>query len=124
MRKRKTLVFSHRLDDLRKGEQLLVKARLTTDAAPLGYAARISTRLFLADSSRQLEAGGGTAGRAASWKGHLSKQTGFNCLPEDGARTTLKARVFDRSIRAARAAARRSESTNRNVMRSASDAAT
>lgn len=90
VRKRKTLVFSHRLDDLRKGEQLLVKARLTTDAAPLGYAARISTRLFLADSSRQLEAGGGTAGRAASWKGHLSKQTGFNCLPEDGARTTLK----------------------------------
>ena len=88
--KRQTLVFSHRLDDLRRGEQLVVRARLTTDASPLGYAARISSRLFLADSESQLEPGGGTAASVASWKGHLSKQTGFNCLPEDGARTTLK----------------------------------
>ena len=100
VRKRETLVFAHRLDDLRKGEQLLVKARLTTDASSLGYAARISTRLFLADSDRQLEPGG-TAARTASWKGHLSKPTGFNCLPEEGARTTLKFGVL-RLLRDAR----------------------
>lgn len=101
VRKRETLVFSHRLDDLGKGEQLLVKARLTTDASALGYAARISTRLFLADSDRQLEPGGGDAAKAASWKGHLSKRTGFNCLPEEGARTTLKFGVL-RILRNAR----------------------
>jgi hypothetical protein len=88
--KRETLVFSHRLDDLRKGEQLVVKARLTTDASSLGYAARISSRLFLADSEAQLDPGGGTASSVTSWNGHLSKRTGFNCLPEEGARTTLK----------------------------------
>jgi len=101
VRKRETLVFSHRLDKLRKGEQLLVKARLTTDASSLGYAARISSRLFLADSDRQLEPGGGDAAKAASWKGHLSKRTGFNCLPEEGARTTLKFGVL-RILRNAR----------------------
>ncbi|MGZ8667553.1 MAG: hypothetical protein ACXWZM_10665 [Solirubrobacterales bacterium] len=88
--KRETLVFSHRLDGLRKGEQLVVKARLTTDASPLGYAARISSRLFLADSEDQLDPGAGKAARVASWKGHLSKPTGFNCLPGDGARTSRK----------------------------------
>ena len=53
--RRQTLVFSHRLDGLRRAEQLLVKARLTTDAGPLGYPARISTRLFLADTDDQLD---------------------------------------------------------------------
>ena len=88
--KLQTLVFSHRLDDLRQGEQLVVKARLTTDASSLGYAARISSRLFLADAEDQLDPGGGVAGTVASWNGHLSKTTGFNCLPADGAQTTLK----------------------------------
>ena len=88
--KRETLVFSHRLERLRRGEQLLVRARLTTDAGPLGYPARISCRLFAADERDQLEPGGGRAARAMSWKGHLSKPTGFNCLPDDGARTSLK----------------------------------
>ncbi len=88
--KRETLVFSHRLDDLRKGEQLVIKARLTTDAAQLGYAARISSRLFLADGANQLEPGGGRASRATTWKGQVSKPTGFNCMPQQGARTTLK----------------------------------
>lgn len=88
--KRETLVFSHRLDDLRKDEQLVVKARLTTDAAQLGYAARISSRLFLADDANQLEPRTGRASRATTWKGHVSKPTGFNCMPDQGARTTLK----------------------------------
>jgi hypothetical protein len=101
VRKVETMVFSHRLDDLRKGEQLLVKARLTTDASALGYPARISTRLFLADSGRQLDPGGGEAAKAASWKGHVSKRTGFNCLPGEGARTTLKFGVL-RILRNAR----------------------
>ena len=87
--KAQTVVFAHRLDGLAVGEQLLVKAQLVTDAAPLGYAARISTRLFLADGPDQTEPGG-TAASVASWKGHVSKFTGFNCLPALGPQTTRK----------------------------------
>ena len=92
--RQQTLVFSHRLGGLRQAEQLLVKARLTTDAGPLGYPARISTRLFLADTDDQLDPGGAVAGGVATWNGHLSKTTGFNCLPADGARTTVKIGVL------------------------------
>ena len=60
-----TVVLSHRLDDLAAGEQLLVVANLVTDASPLGYAARISTRLFLADGPDQLEPGGRPPGSPA-----------------------------------------------------------
>ena len=84
-----TVVFSTELETPAEGEQLLVRAALVTDAAPLGYAARISTRLFLADGPGQLEPGG-TAAAIATWKGHVSKFTGFNCLPADGAQTSLK----------------------------------
>jgi hypothetical protein len=87
--KAQTVVLSHRLDDLEAGEQLLVHAKLVTDAAQLGYPARISTRLFLADSSAQTEPGG-SAQQAASWKGQLSKYTGFNCIPGDGPRASQK----------------------------------
>jgi hypothetical protein len=87
--KTETVVLSHRLDDLQAGEQLLVHAKLVTDAARLGYPARISTRLFLADSSGQVQPGG-SAQQAASWKGQLSKFTGFNCIPGDGPRASQK----------------------------------
>jgi hypothetical protein len=87
--KTETVVLSHRLDDLQPGDQLLVHAKLVTDAARLGYPARISTRLFLADSSGQVQPGG-TAQQAASWKGQLSKFTGFNCIPGDGPRASQK----------------------------------
>jgi hypothetical protein len=87
--KTETVVLSHRLDDLRAGEQLLVHAKLVTDAAQLGYPARISTRLFLADSSSQVQPGG-SAQQAASWKGQLSKFTGFNCIPGEGPRASQK----------------------------------
>jgi hypothetical protein len=87
--KTETVVLSHRLDDLRAGEQLLAHAKLVTDAAQLGYPARISTRLFLADSSAQVQPGG-SAQQSASWKGQLSKFTGFNCIPGDGPRASQK----------------------------------
>ena len=87
--KQPTVVFSHELTDAAEGERLLVKARLVTDAAGLGGAARISTRLFLATDAGQLEPDG-SAKDFATWKGHLSKVTGFNCLPGEGPRTSRK----------------------------------
>jgi hypothetical protein len=87
--KQPTVVFSHELAGLAQGERLLVKARLVTDAAGLGGAARISTRLFLATDPAQLESDG-SAKEFATWKGHLSKFTGFNCIPGEGPRTSRK----------------------------------
>ncbi len=87
--KRETVVLSHELAGLAEGERLLVKARLVTDATGLPAAARISTRLFLADGPDQVEPGGNAAA-SMTWKGHLSKYTGFNCLPAEGPQTTRK----------------------------------
>jgi hypothetical protein len=87
--KRETVVLSHELAGLAEGEQLLVRGRLVTDASGLGSPARISTRLFVADSPDQTEPGGAAA-TCLSWKGHLSKFTGFNCLPDEGPQTSSK----------------------------------
>lgn len=87
--KTETVVLSHELADLAAGERLLVRGRLITDAAGLGKPARISTRLFIADSPDQTEPGGAAAG-AVTWKGHLSKFTGFNCIPGEGAQASNK----------------------------------
>jgi hypothetical protein len=87
--KRETVVLSHELAGLAEGERLLVKAKLVTDATGLPAPARISSRLFIADDPDQVEPGG-SAKTAMTWKGHLSKYTGFNCLPTEGPQTTRK----------------------------------
>ena len=81
--KTRTVVLSQELTGLMEGERLLFKARLVTDASGFAKPARISTRLFIGDSPSQDEPGGAAAG-AMSWKGNLSKYTGFNCLPAEG----------------------------------------
>ncbi len=81
--KARTVVLSQELAGLVEGERLLIKARLVTDASGLAKPARISTRLFIGDSPSQDEPGGAAAG-AVTWKGNLSKYTGFNCLPAEG----------------------------------------
>ncbi|MET0927287.1 MAG: hypothetical protein ABWY90_07915 [Solirubrobacterales bacterium] len=87
--KRQTVVLSHELAELAEGEQLLVRGRLVTDAAGLPKPARISTRMFLAESPDQTEPGG-AAGDSVTWKGHLSKFTGFNCIPGEGPQSSSK----------------------------------
>ena len=87
--KRQTVVLSHELADLQAGERLLARGKLVTDADGLAAPARISTRMFLAESPDQTEPGG-AAGSAVTWKGHLSKFTGFNCVPGEGPQTSRK----------------------------------
>lgn len=87
--KARTVVLSQELAGLVGGERLLFKARLVTDASGLAKPARISTRLFIGDSPAQDEPGG-AAQSAISWKGNLSKFTGFNCLPAEGPIATEK----------------------------------
>ncbi len=87
--KQHTVVLAHPLPALAKGERLLVKGRLVTDATGLPAPARISTRMFVADRPDQVEPGG-AAGTCLTWKGQLSKLTGFNCIPADGPQTSRK----------------------------------
>jgi hypothetical protein len=88
----RTVVSSCRLDDLGEGEQLAVTASLKTSAAKLGYPARISTRLFLADDPAQ-ESPGGEAQTVAAFRGVITASNGFNCLPKLGHCTTQKVGV-------------------------------
>ena len=88
----RTVVSSCRLDDLGEGEQLVVTASLKTSAAKLGYPARISTRLFLADDPAQ-ESPGGEAQTVAAFRGVITASNGFNCLPKNAHCTTQKAGV-------------------------------
>ena len=55
-------------------------------------------RLFVADSPNQTEPGGAAAA-ALTWKGHLSKFTGFNCLPGRGPADVEQVRGRDRARR-------------------------
>lgn len=87
--KRETVVLSHELADLQAGEQLLVRGTLVTDADGLAAPARISTRMFIAEGPDQTDPGGAAAADV-TWKGHLSKFTGFNCVPGEGAQTSRK----------------------------------
>ncbi|HXV52527.1 MAG TPA: hypothetical protein VD765_04810, partial [Solirubrobacterales bacterium] len=45
--------------------------------------------MFLAESPDQTEPGG-AAGDSVTWKGHLSKFTGFNCIPGEGPQSSSK----------------------------------
>jgi hypothetical protein len=86
---RKVVAYSRRLAGLTAGEQLLVRGRVVASAARLGYPARLTTRLFVAEREAQVEPGG-SAQTLISWNGHLSKPNGSNCLPEEGRQTFLK----------------------------------
>ena len=81
--KQPTVVLSMPLTNLRRNEQVLVHGRVRADARPLGYHARLSARMFLADGPADLDPAG-KAKAAASWKGNLSKENGFNCLRNEG----------------------------------------
>jgi hypothetical protein len=87
---RRTVVYSLELDRLEEGEQLFVRLVMPTSAAHLGYPARISTRVFLADTKSD-EDPGGQARAVGAFRGQISKLNGFNCLPSKSPCTTRKA---------------------------------
>lgn len=87
--KQRVVVLSKKLEGLKEGEQLLVRGRLITNAGPVGYPTRISTCMFMANDQSDVEPKG-HAQEVSSWKGHLSKQNGFNCLVDDGPKASEK----------------------------------
>jgi hypothetical protein len=91
--KEQVVVLSQKLEGLAIGDQLLVRGRLVTNAKSLGYPARISTGMFVASEPNDLEPKG-HAQEVSTWKGHLSKENGCNCLPDEGATASEKFGVF------------------------------
>jgi hypothetical protein len=88
----RTVVYSLRIGDIGVHEPLAIKARMITSAAHLGYPARVSSRLFLADAPDQDEPGG-RAAKVAALRGVITPRNGFNCLPERNPCETLKAGI-------------------------------
>jgi hypothetical protein len=89
----KTVVYSQRLDDLGEGEQLLVRAELTSDSRHLNYPARISTRVYLVDEAGQTEPSGRSK-EVAAFGGEIGEHNGFNCLPGQGPKTARRVGVL------------------------------
>jgi hypothetical protein len=86
IRKQPTVVYSLRLGDLRKDEQLLMQAKVKS-SNPHAYKARVSTQVVLTDSAN----GTGLHGSArdyVAFKGEIGKYNGCNCLPGDNCTTT------------------------------------
>lgn len=81
----RTAVFSQRLDNLRKDEQLAVSADMTTDISRLTYArVLVHSRLILA--GRKDATGPGTVvRRVADLNGEITEANGFNCIKADNA---------------------------------------
>ena len=88
------VVYSMPLVGLLANEQLTVYARILASAAGLGTRARMSTRVFLADSPTDVEPGNGYAAQLAANKGRVAKTNGFNYLPTGPAPATEKVGVL------------------------------
>lgn len=79
----KRVIHSMPLDDLKRDEQIRIRADLDACSKHLGYAARLKSRIFLADSPGQLEPDGSShACEVGSEKGQITKGNGSNCLPD------------------------------------------
>jgi hypothetical protein len=91
---RKTVVFSQRLDDLEKGDQLAVRATMLTGIRRLRHNAKISSRIVLADGPLERDPGP-TSADASSEEGEITESNGFNCTQRTTPCTTSKAGVLE-----------------------------
>ena len=74
-----TVVYSMRLVNLKKDEQLLLNAKMTA-RNPHGYPARVSTQVILTDSPRGSDLHG-HARDLGTFNGEIGKFNGTNCKP-------------------------------------------
>jgi hypothetical protein len=87
------VLYSMPLTGLEANEQLTIYGRVLPSTAGLRTRARLSTRVFLADSPAQLEPQDGYAAQIAANKGRVAKNNGFNYLPGGSAPPTEKVGV-------------------------------
>lgn len=76
--KKKTIVISKRLGELREHEQLIVDARATVKTKHLGYGTLLQSQLLLTEKPLATSTGGVPA-KVASAKGKITALNGFNC---------------------------------------------
>jgi hypothetical protein len=86
----RAVAYSLRLDQLRKGEQLRVRARVKPSSAHLTYPVRVTTELLLTDSPTSTEPGR-EARRTTPESPQICRGNGFNCLKSESPATSTKA---------------------------------
>jgi hypothetical protein len=102
---KRRVAYSLRLDRLRDGEQLDVRALLRTDISHLRYAVRSSARLILADSPTAVRQGRFVKGHALL-RGEISENNGSNCTQREGTCVYRKVGVLEMRRSAVDAAGR------------------
>jgi hypothetical protein len=73
-----SVIYSQELPGLKKGDQVAVKAGLTTDVTLLNHNANVSTKVVLGDSPVDT-APGVVGSKVAELKGEITENNGFNC---------------------------------------------
>jgi hypothetical protein len=87
------VVYAQELKDLKKGEQLVVKAEVKTSAEHLGYPARATVEVILAENPRKPEPGN-EARRITTTEGRICPRNGKNCVPSESPMASRKAGVL------------------------------
>ena len=88
------VLYSMELAGLRAHDQFTVYGRALASTAGIRTRARLSARVFLADSPTQLDPQDGYAAEIAANKGRVAKSNGFNYLPGGSGPPTEKVGVL------------------------------
>ena len=88
----KATIYSQRLDDLKTGEQLRVRARVDTSTSNLSYPVRSTVEVFLSDDPAGTSPGN-EARRVCPDGPQICRANGKNTLPGDNPMTSKKAGV-------------------------------
>jgi hypothetical protein len=89
---RREVIYTHRVDGLREGAQLVAEARARVDIRRLPYNVVLSSQLILTDRRGAVVRGG--AAKLASMRGEFDEGNGFNCTRSQGICTIHKVGVL------------------------------
>jgi hypothetical protein len=76
--RKSVVIYSHRLNELRAGEQLLIDARAKVKTGHLGYGALLQSQLIVSEKPNS-DSRAGIPNKILSSKGIINAQNGFNC---------------------------------------------
>jgi hypothetical protein len=86
----RAVVYSQKLEGLRRGEQLSVRAKVNMSTAHLSYPARATTEVVLAGGRDDTDPGA-EAQRITGRSPQICRGNGFNCLPRESPEAAQKA---------------------------------
>ena len=87
------VVYSQRLENVKKGDQIAARGQLITDVGQLRHNANISARIVLTDSAASPYPLLGEGGNAKE-RGEITESNGFNCTQRTTPCETIKAGVL------------------------------